>query len=82
MPKIGDKYYLRVVDHDLRAETGPLQFGEDWPGVFIRGDEAIALSSNINLARCGGMLPSSGPGAMLLQEIVDLLNSCVVKSDG
>ena len=23
-----------------RAETGPMQFGDDWPGVFIRGDEA------------------------------------------
>ena len=23
-----------------RPETGPMQFGEDWPGVFIRGDNA------------------------------------------
>lgn len=23
-----------------RVETGPVQFGEDWPGVFIRGDGA------------------------------------------
>lgn len=23
-----------------RAETGPMQFGDDWPGVFIRGDNA------------------------------------------
>jgi hypothetical protein len=23
-----------------RVETGPLQFDEDWPGVFIRGDNA------------------------------------------
>ena len=23
-----------------RVETGPIQFGEDWPGVFIRGDNA------------------------------------------
>jgi hypothetical protein len=21
-----------------RVETGPIQFGDDWPGVFIRGD--------------------------------------------
>lgn len=24
-----------------RIETGPLQFGEDWPGLFIRGDDAL-----------------------------------------
>lgn len=24
----------------MRAETGPMQFPDDWPGVFIRGDEA------------------------------------------
>jgi hypothetical protein len=24
-----------------RAETGPMQFGDDWRGVFIRGDNAL-----------------------------------------
>ena len=23
-----------------RVETGPIMFGDDWPGVFIRGDNA------------------------------------------
>ncbi|MEN8764135.1 MAG: hypothetical protein ABF290_17120 [Thiogranum sp.] len=23
-----------------RVETGPVQFGDDWPGIFIRGDNA------------------------------------------
>lgn len=27
-----------------RAETGPMQFGDDWPGVFIRGDQALYLA--------------------------------------
>ncbi len=26
----------------MRPETGPMQFGDDWPGVFIRGDNAAA----------------------------------------
>jgi hypothetical protein len=26
-----------------RVETGPMQFGEDWKGVFIRGDNVFAL---------------------------------------
>lgn len=27
-------------DFEGRVETGPVQFGEDWPGTFIRGDSA------------------------------------------
>lgn len=27
-----------------RVETGPVQFGEDWPGLFIRGDNCIYYS--------------------------------------
>lgn len=27
-----------------RAETGVMQFGNDWPGYFIRGDNAFAAS--------------------------------------
>src|SRR6185437_125786 len=30
-----------------RVETGPLQFGDDWPGVFIRGDRAAALALDL-----------------------------------
>jgi hypothetical protein len=26
----------------MRAETGRMKFGDDWPGVFIRGDNAGA----------------------------------------
>ena len=27
-----------------RPETGPMQFGDDWPGVFIRGDNAFGYA--------------------------------------
>lgn len=27
-------------DEIERVETGPIQFGQDWPGVFIRGNNA------------------------------------------
>lgn len=26
-----------------RMESGPVQFGDDWPGVFIRGDHALSI---------------------------------------
>lgn len=37
-------YTIRKVIHfdlDPRAESGPIQFGSDWPGVFVRGDHAF-----------------------------------------
>jgi hypothetical protein len=30
-----------------RVETGPTQFGEDWPGVFIRGDNAMHFAMHL-----------------------------------
>ena len=32
------------IESDKRIETGPLQINNDWPGVFIRGDNAIYYS--------------------------------------
>ena len=34
---------LRKIEGEFpeRVETGPVQFGGDWPGVFIRGDNAL-----------------------------------------
>lgn len=29
---------------DKRVETGAVQFDDDWPGVFIRGDNSFYLS--------------------------------------
>ncbi len=28
-----------------RVETGAVQFGNDWPGVYIRGDNALYLAT-------------------------------------
>lgn len=30
----------RLPQQEQRVETGPVQFGDDWPGIFIRGDNA------------------------------------------
>lgn len=32
---------------DNRVETGTVQFGDDWPGVFIRGDNAGAMAMTL-----------------------------------
>lgn len=43
-----------------RVETGVVQFGEDWPGVFIRGDNALgyalALEAALEAAALGSAL--------------------------
>ncbi len=31
-----------------RVETGPLQVNDDWPGIFIRGDNAIFCAWNLD----------------------------------
>lgn len=37
-----------------RVETGAVQFGDDWPGVFIRGDNAAFYSMAIDAVLRGG----------------------------
>lgn len=32
-----------------RVETGPVQFGDDWPGTFIRGDDSFRFKCSIDL---------------------------------
>lgn len=52
-------YELKKIDAimhlDERIETGPVQFNDDWPGVFIRGDNAMfygmALKSLLSMLK-------------------------------
>ncbi|MEG1347698.1 MAG: hypothetical protein RSD49_06550 [Hafnia sp.] len=34
-------------DHPERVETGPVQFGNDWPGIFLRGDCACGTAFDL-----------------------------------
>ena len=36
---------------DKRPETGAMRFGDDWTGVFIRGDSAICYRAYLMMAR-------------------------------
>jgi hypothetical protein len=37
-----------------RVEDGPIMFGDDWPGTFIRGDNSFLFAVNLRrvLAQC------------------------------
>ena len=40
---------IQLIPHEgPRVETGAVQFGDDWPGLFIRGDNAFALAMHID----------------------------------
>lgn len=37
----------RMPEQKERMESGPVQFGTDWPGVFVRGDSAFGYAMMI-----------------------------------
>lgn len=56
------------------VESGPLRFGDDWPGVFIRGDDAANYAYHLHrvLQRRGGDEISR----KVVQGLLDTLRSC------
>ena len=36
--------------HGERVETGSLQINDDWPGIFIRGDNALGYAMHLEMA--------------------------------
>ena len=65
----------------MRRETGVMQDPGDWPGVFIRGDDAmryaLALSRLIaEVGRAEDFTASLERGPVL--DLRDLLGSCIV----
>jgi hypothetical protein len=71
-----------------RVETGKMQFENDWPGVFIRGDEALGYAAAIRRFLAATEVPrhlSDDETAEWrncrpeLLELAALLESCRVK---
>lgn len=57
-----------------RICTGPLRIGADWPGIFIRGDEALGLADKLEaLDRL-----SAPTRRCLIDELIFLLRQCDV----
>lgn len=70
-----------------RVETGPVQFGDDWPGVFIRGDNAnyygFTLQQATEALKKGDMELAKyyliGPLTGIGEQLSELLMSCDVR---
>lgn len=58
-----------------RVETGPVQFGDDWPGVFIRGDAAAAHAAMLQDVILRGGSPLA---RVWLAGLYNTLRSCFV----
>jgi hypothetical protein len=61
-------------EQDIRVETGVTQFGDDWPGVFIRGDDAFAFALYLeSVERTGDEINVEG--------LLNLLRECDVRNE-
>lgn len=69
-----------------RVETGTTQFGDDWPGVFIRGDNAMGMVQDIEMALVTmRFVTNDFQGRLIIQgleQIRDLLKDCRVTPNG
>jgi len=61
---------------DTRVETGPVRFGDDWPGVFIRGDDTMGFRLTLQrvIAGTAGLFELKS-----LARLNELLRSCRVE---
>lgn len=76
---------LRTFPNDgPRVETGPVRFGDDWPGLFIRGDNAIMFASSLrsmltHLRNMPEVLPKLFLDVQIAAGLLSDLESCIVQ---
>ena len=70
-------------EQNPRVETGTVIFGDDWPGVFIRGDNAchfgFSLTTFLESPRAANMLPIE---RAIIKGLADTLMACDVSNEG
>lgn len=70
---------LPAPENGGRVETGPVQFGDDWPGVFIRGDNAASEAMLLHSIIVGNNNPETGWVArMMLIGLYNRLRSATI----
>jgi hypothetical protein len=63
-------------DKNPRVETGAIQFGEDWIGYFIRGDDCFGLAAQIKLLE-GYLSDAPLDIRLALSTLIDLKNDII-----
>lgn len=64
-----------------RVETGAVQFGDDWPGVYIRGDYAMHTAQLLEWLLDHGRDMDDAITEAYLRDHVRFLRSCMVSGD-
>lgn len=66
---------IKIIDYEgERIETGPIQLGKsDWPGIFIRGDNAFAFHMDLVSLIIGN---ANGFQVANIRCLMDLLEQC------
>ena len=72
---------MRIIKCDIenRVETGPLQINDDWPGIFIRGDNAMHYAYSLDMLLKGHDM--GGLSKRVLEGLVHTLKSCIVMNE-
>jgi hypothetical protein len=66
---------MQRIPIEKRPDTAPMQFVGDWPGVFIRGDEAMFFARIIEATiQANNHLKNNS----ILKSLATLLKSCRV----
>lgn len=60
----------------MRPETGPMKFGNDWRGVFIRGDDAFNYAMHLER-----LMRHQPPGDVIGMMVVRTLHELLRSSD-
>lgn len=60
----------------MRPETGVMRFGDDWCGVFIRGDNADLGTAALRASLEAGHVQAPPFTLQYLKHFLDLLHSC------
>jgi len=73
-----EDYLIRdLPEQKPRVETGPVQFGKDWPGLFIRGDNAFYFAMHLD-AVLKEPSHANDLNIMVLRGLLDDLRSCKI----
>jgi hypothetical protein len=64
------------IELDGRLETGPIKIGDDWTGIHIRGDDALATAMYLREGLRNSEVSDPILENMILSHI-KLLESCV-----
>lgn len=62
-----------------RVETGPIKFGDDWAGYFIRGDNAFAASMALTAAAKALTEKGDPTNAAIVSGLASDFQSCIHK---